>query len=244
MHDVIRRLKEAIPELAQIYFRQDNAGCYHSANTLLAVADLAKCTGVHIRAMDFSDPQGGKGSCDRKAALLKRYMSTYANEGHDIEDGRQMKKALESVHVSGNVCVALSSSASSVLPRTTETKWEGVSFLNNFEFTEAGVRVWRAFNVGPGRFLKWDTFAHLPECKPLENVEEPKKSGQFTVMVSTAKSAQAPRPSQPRDESVQMETEKENIFFCPEDGCIKSYQRLSGLERHILAGKHNFEKNN
>jgi hypothetical protein len=94
MHDVIRRLKEAIPELAQIYFRQDNAGCYHSANTLLAVADLAKCTGVHIRAMDFSDPQGGKGSCDRKAASLKRYMSTYANEGHDIEDGRQMKKAL------------------------------------------------------------------------------------------------------------------------------------------------------
>ena len=45
---------------------QDNAGCYHNAFNLLAVKELAKRYQVEFR-VDFSDPQGGKGSCDRKA---------------------------------------------------------------------------------------------------------------------------------------------------------------------------------
>ena len=28
------------------------------------------------------------------------------------------------------------------------------------------------------------------------------------------------------------------LFFCPEEGCIKSYQRFSALQHHLDCGKH------
>ena len=31
-------------------------------------------------------------------------------------------------------------------------KWPGISKLNNFEFSSDGVRVWRAYQVGEGKF--------------------------------------------------------------------------------------------
>lgn len=53
-------------------------------------------TGVEICAVDFSNPQSGKEACDRKAATLKSHIRIYSNEGYNVEDGNQMKKALES----------------------------------------------------------------------------------------------------------------------------------------------------
>ena len=46
--------------------------------------------------MDFSDPQGGKGPCDRKAASIKNHMRSYLNSGHDISSAQDMKSAIES----------------------------------------------------------------------------------------------------------------------------------------------------
>ena len=73
MDDVIEKLKIAIPGLKSISLRQDNAGCYHSAATILGVHQLAIKHNVSMR-MGFSDPQGGKGPCDRKAANIKNHM--------------------------------------------------------------------------------------------------------------------------------------------------------------------------
>ena len=44
--------------------------------------------------IDFSDPQGGKRSCDRKAATIKSHMRTHLNSGHDIETASQMMMAI------------------------------------------------------------------------------------------------------------------------------------------------------
>ena len=46
--------------------------------------------------MDFSDPQGGKGSCDRKAAQIKSHVKSYVNEGHSVTNVRELKQAIES----------------------------------------------------------------------------------------------------------------------------------------------------
>jgi len=66
IEDVVKQLKEEMPDIKSITFRQDNAGCYHSAATMLGLQQLACQQNVALR-MDFSDPQGGKGPCDRKA---------------------------------------------------------------------------------------------------------------------------------------------------------------------------------
>ena len=39
---------------------------------------------------------------------------------------------------------------------TFNIKWDGISLLNNFEYDETGVRVWRAFNVSSGKVVLWE----------------------------------------------------------------------------------------
>ena len=60
--DILLTLKANDPSIEQACIRSDNAGCYHSANTILSMPLISKKTGVAIRRMDFADPQGGKGS--------------------------------------------------------------------------------------------------------------------------------------------------------------------------------------
>ena len=66
--DAFSQLKTIMPELQTIYIRSDNAGCYHCAQTLITAPQIAKRHGLQIFRIDSSEPQGGKGACDRKAA--------------------------------------------------------------------------------------------------------------------------------------------------------------------------------
>ena len=93
--DVVRQLKTTMPDGEMVYLRQDNVGCYHSAPTILALQQIAKKYKVQIR-LDFSDPQGGKGTWDRKAASLKNHIKMYLNSGKDVDSAEQMKDAIES----------------------------------------------------------------------------------------------------------------------------------------------------
>ena len=96
LFDVFRQLASIAPEISTIYLRQDNAGCYHSASTLLAIQHVATRNKLQLSRVDFSNPQAGKGSCDRKAATIKNHMKIYLNSGHDIETPEQMVLAMES----------------------------------------------------------------------------------------------------------------------------------------------------
>ena len=42
--DIFTQLKEIMPEMNSVYLRQDNAGCYHCASTLLSVHRVATKT--------------------------------------------------------------------------------------------------------------------------------------------------------------------------------------------------------
>ena len=91
MADVIRQLKIAMPELKTICYRQNNASCYHYGNTLVCAAAIGHEEGVKIRRLDFSDPQGSKAACDRKAATIKSHMRIHLNAENDIETPEQMR---------------------------------------------------------------------------------------------------------------------------------------------------------
>ena len=72
MADVVKQPKEVMPTLTSVYYRQDNAACYHCGATI--TCGLVLHDQVSIKRLDFSDPQGGKGPCDRKAATIKSHM--------------------------------------------------------------------------------------------------------------------------------------------------------------------------
>ena len=71
--------------LQSVYYRHDNAGCYHCGTTVPCAQAVGKAHGVFVRCLDFSDPQGRKGAYDRKAASIKSHMRIYHNAGNDIE---------------------------------------------------------------------------------------------------------------------------------------------------------------
>ena len=67
MSDVLRQLKEAQPQMNNIYYLQDNAGCYHCGTTIVGAGPVSQQ--VSVKRMDFCDSQASKWTC-RIAKLL------------------------------------------------------------------------------------------------------------------------------------------------------------------------------
>ena len=62
---------------------------------MLAACQLMEgATGIKVQRVDFNDPQGGKGPCDRKAATIKAHVLRYINEGHDVVTADDFKEAM------------------------------------------------------------------------------------------------------------------------------------------------------
>ena len=97
-------------------------------------------TGVRVRRVDFSDPQGGKGACGRKAASIKAHVRRHINKGHDVQIPKDFRDAKLSNGGLNGVRVAL-------------VKLAGVTSLNSFQYSEQGITVWRAFLVGQGKLI-------------------------------------------------------------------------------------------
>ena len=245
--DVLKQLKTTMPDVNRVHFRQDNAGCYHSSSTLLAIQQVANKYEINVR-LDFSDPQGGKGSCDRKAATIKNHMRIYLNSAD------QMKNAIESFGGVPGVRATLCDTQD--IPKSAPIKWDGVSFINNIEYGNEGMRVWRSYAVGLGKFLPWNQF-NLPEyysvpvLNTLKEANIPKS--QFTAITSRRKSSQTQHKdvqlalgvAEASDEQSDEEKECHNkLFSCPEEGCIKSFQRFSSLQNHLDVGRHNYALEN
>ena len=140
-----------MPELQTVYIRNDNAGCYHCAQTLIIAPQIAKRHGPQISRIDFSEPQGGKGACDRKAATIKTHMAKYLNSGHDIETASQMKEAIESSRGVRGVTVKVCGPPN--IPSNKSFKWEKVSFVSNLYYGQEGMRTWSAYDIGPGKSI-------------------------------------------------------------------------------------------
>lgn len=241
MGDVLEKLKKAIPSLKSVFYRSDNAGCYHCGWNIVGAKVQADQAGLILRRMDFSDPQGGKGACDRKAATIKSHMQLYLNEGHDIETAAQMKVAIESSGGVPGVVVTLASTPEQQ-PKKTVT-WDGVSYLNNFQYESDGLRVWKAFDIGPGKLLPWSKFGKPVAGRLIPIEDQEKESSVYDQFVpfkpkkvtDPAKASSLDGEDDGGNESKDATTA---MFSCPEEGCVMSYQRHSSLEQHLQCGKH------
>ena len=151
LEHVLRTLKTDNSEIQYAYFRQDNAGCYHSATTIVAIPAIQLSSGVSVLAVDFSDPQGGKGPADRMSAACKNRIRWYINEGHDVTTAKQMKEAILSRGGVEGVRVVVVDVAIQEAPE--KRKISGINELNNFEYREGGVLARRAYGIGTGSLI-------------------------------------------------------------------------------------------
>ena len=105
MHHVLTTLKQDHLEINAAFFRQDNAGCYHFARTILACRHMGTRCGIRVVRRDFTDPQEGKDAAGRSAASCKFPIWAYINERHDVCTANGMKIALISNRGFGGVRV-------------------------------------------------------------------------------------------------------------------------------------------
>ena len=94
MTDVIQKLKSIMPSLTTIYYRQDHTGYYHCGHVIISSTKLGQKEGIVLNRIDISDPQGGEGVCDHRAATIKSHMRVILTSGNDIETPEQMFKAM------------------------------------------------------------------------------------------------------------------------------------------------------
>ena len=241
--DVFIQLKEIMPEINSVYLRQDNAGCYHCASTLLSVHRVATKHGINLKRVGFSDPQSGKGSCDRMAATIKSHMRIYVNAGHDIETASQMMTAIESS--GGMAGVSMTVSGPQPAAKSAPVKWEGVSFINNIEYSNDGMRVWRAYGIGCGKFLPWSNFRQA-NSSPLPHLKKLADNASSDVSFEIVKARQRSEKTTELASASEKDSDEENsetrsgLFHCPEAGCVKSFQQYTSLEKHLDCGTHTY----
>lgn len=235
-------LKTLKPNLNQVYLRSDNAGCYHCAYLLLSLPSIGDRTGVKITRYDFSEPQAGKDICDRRTASLKSHMRRFINEGNDVKTASDMKAAIESY---GGVkgCYAAVCRVQASAQTMNKHTMAGVQALHNFSYENGGMRVWRAYDVGPGKFYsavrlaKFGTPQGPTELVTLEPFSRPHiEAGTYQ---QRAERASATSESGPLKESLPSQTEHESeMFSCQEEGCIKMFKSFAALQKHLDVGKH------
>ena len=241
--DVFTQLKEIMPEMNSVYLRQDNAGCYHCASTLLSVHRVATKHEINLKRVDFSDPQSGKGPCDRKAVTIKSHMRIYVNAGHDSETASQMMTAIESS--GGMAWVSVTVSGPQPTAKSAPVKWEGVSFINNIEYCNDAMQVWRAYGIGCGKFLSWSNFCQA-SSRPLSLLNKLPDNASSHVSFETVKARQRSEQTTELASATERDSDEENsekrsgLFHCPEEGCVKSFQQYSSLEEHLDCDKHKY----
>eukprot|EP00058_Branchiostoma_floridae_P002763 XP_002588251.1 hypothetical protein BRAFLDRAFT_124704 [Branchiostoma floridae] len=192
----------------------------------------------HHQTSGLLRPTRGKGSCDRQAATVKSHIKTWINEGHDVETAEEFKIAVESRGGIPGVKVFLCEVGAGVA--ATSVKLDGIIKLNNFEFSDAGLRVWRAYNIGEGNLIPWP---RLPAIEPplLKIVSQPSNPGSaFRPIKPRQKKVQAQQEveSDSDEDAASHETVQPSLFPCPEESCVKVYQTCKGLEAHVAVGKH------
>jgi hypothetical protein len=96
LNDILIRIKYELPHINRAYIRSDNAGCYHSAQMIIAASEISKISEVNIFRWDFSDPQEGKGPCDRMAAVVKRIVKFHIDEDHRCTSAEELVKCMSS----------------------------------------------------------------------------------------------------------------------------------------------------
>lgn len=243
MRHTLEEEKKKNQEINEAYYRSDCAGAYASGDVLIPIRQMKALTGVAVSRYDFSEPQAGKGSCDRSSAHQKSHVNRYLNEGHDVMSAVDIKQALESHGgIQGVVpyVVEIGPSNNPAIP-----KIPGISLLHNFEYSEEGIRVWKAYQVGVGKLLKWKNLDKEGQCLPQSlSVVGEGYSGKKSFVFSTKEKSTKDDRESTRQPAHDNKSDDSGLFACPEPGCVKQYITLGRLEKHMAAGAHEIQGRN
>ena len=141
MRHTLQEEKARHPEIREAFYRSDCAGSYAPGGLLVPIWHIGRLTGISIKRYDFSEPQAGKGPCDRSSAHQKSHVNRFLNEGNDVMSAEQVKKALES-HGSVRSVVPYVVEYPESAGKCPTQRVPDVSLLHNYQYCNDGLKVW------------------------------------------------------------------------------------------------------
>ena len=140
-----------LQEIKRAYIRSDEVGSYHNSKLVSSFRELGNRHEINIVRYDHSEPQAGKDVRDRLLCPMKASIRGYCNEGHGILFAENMHTAFKERPVKGTT--AMVCSVQERLTALEKSKIPNYNKLHNFDFSQDGLKVWKAFNIGPGRYI-------------------------------------------------------------------------------------------
>ena len=116
-------------------------------------------------------------------------------------------------------------------------KFDGVSGVSNVEYGADCITTWKAYGIGPGKTVKLGKFTRGNNETPIPRLSRCVEDVVVDKFTSLQSRSAKPETMSSLDESPD-DTASSQLFFCPEEGCITSYQRFAALQHHLDCGKH------
>ncbi|CAF4148956.1 unnamed protein product [Adineta steineri] len=221
LNDVLHRVKETDPQIKKAFIRSDNAGCHHCANTLVSAKLILEKTGIAISRIDFCDPQGENGICDRCAAIIKSFIRRYLNENHNVTCASEF---IEACHSYNGVRDVLALDCQIVnITRKQE------------------VKLHRSWNVGSGLLIPWSQLNRNSNICNLtsKGIENFTHDWVQTKEKSVNQSMDVDDCEEQKEILSQKCSEQRDVYACNvEQGCTAAFVKFGNLINHILVGKH------
>ena len=111
--------------------------------------------GITVQCYDFSEPQQGKGVCDRVFCSMKAAIRRYCNERHEIPKISGMREALKERSVKGTTAAAFTIDITCQSLKV--QKITNFGQLHNFQCDKDGLRTWNVYGVGKGECIAWNS---------------------------------------------------------------------------------------
>ena len=220
LEEVLVLIKESHQSVCRAILKSDNTRCYHCSELLSTVNSTIRRSGIEVIRYDFSDPQSGKDSCDRKIAPCKQRLGN-----HNVESAKDIKEGLESPPgIAGTSVAECKIDQSAMSAGTASNKIPGITKYNIFPLTTKSMGVWQAFKIGEGMDIEGSCY-------------EQDVSGLERIGVWTKK---IPRVTQKKcqEKGKHDVTESVNTFSCVEPACFatsrQSNRRMSTWTQVII----------
>ena len=169
---------------------------------------------------------------------MKSHIRQCVNEGHDVENASGMKRVLDSF--SGvRVCRASVVKVKTSAQRIHSHNWTGVQIFSNFQFSKGGIRMWKDYNIGQGKFVHYKKMTKKGGSQGdtgLVVIEPFTSPGMSVGCLQTVKLSSKAKSSDDEDTSETCE------FSCPQAGCVKLFKTSTAMQKYIDVGRHCFER--
>ena len=189
--------------------------------------DIGNRIGICVQNYDFSEPQQGKDICDRIICPLKSSIRRYCNEGRDILTAQDMHTALNCRPVKGTTSSV--NEVKTSVEQLSVKKIKDFSSYHNFQYEEAGIRVWKAYGIGRGKKIS-DKDIYISRQVSTEL--------QVSVKFPAVQQTRQTKLKRNESDDDNSNAESAGLFDCTEPGCNHVFETFESLELHMDMGWH------